>query len=79
MLKRALLCSALSTAAHLPCNAEAIDGFDESFRSLSPSMWHVAQYDFRHPSFDTNWRRTRVRIDHGLRLSLGPHVDGLNR
>ena len=79
MLKRALLCSALSTAAPVLCDAQSVDGFDESFHRLRPAMWHVAQYDFRHPSFDTDWRRAHVNIDDGMRLSLAPHTQGLNR
>ncbi|MCH2250301.1 MAG: hypothetical protein MK042_10950 [Cognatishimia sp.] len=73
MLKRALLCSALSTAAPVLSQDQS---FDDTFTKLSDRRWHVAHYDFRHPSFDTDWRRARVRVNHGLRLSLAPHTDG---
>lgn len=76
MLKRALLCSALSTATPVLSQDQS---FDDTFKQLSDRRWHVAHYDFHHPSFDTDWRRARVRINHGLRLSLAPHIEGLNR
>ena len=76
MLKRALLCSSLSTATPVLSQDQS---FDDTFAKLSDRRWHVAHYDFHHPSFDTDWRRARVQIDHGLRLSLAPHTEGLNR
>ena len=53
-------------------------GFDETFQNLDQTRWHVAEYDFTHPAFDTDWRRSQVAANDGLTLALAPH-DGLNR
>ncbi|MEE2945122.1 MAG: family 16 glycosylhydrolase [Pseudomonadota bacterium] len=79
MLRSTLLCSAIAAA---PASAEG--GFIDHFKSLDPSRWYVAHYDFRHPHFDTDWRRENVEIlanpsETGLKLHLHPHSDGINR
>lgn len=76
MLKRALLCSALGTA---PAGFALAQGIDESFQHLDRSLWGVAEYDFSHPSFDTDWRRRHVDVAGGMTLTLAPHAGGLNR
>lgn len=52
--------------------------FADNFTGLGPA-WHVAEYDFDHPAFDTDWRREQVRIAQGLELNLAPHKAGTNR
>lgn len=51
--------------------------FADNFEGLG-NAWHVAEYDFDHHAFDTDWRRAQVRLADGLELHLTPH-DGLNR
>lgn len=50
----------------------------DRFETLDRSVWHIAEYDFSHPAFDTDWRASQAVADNGLRLKLSPH-DGLNR
>lgn len=50
----------------------------DRFETLDRNLWHVAEYDFIHPAFDTDWRSSQAVADNGLRLKLSPH-DGLNR
>ena len=52
-------------------------GFQDSFDRLDRGAWHVAQYDFSHPHFDTDWRAAQIGLADGLKLNLAPH-DGLN-
>ena len=57
--------------------------FIDHFKSIGPD-WHVAEYDFDHDKFDTDWRRMHVKPavfedGSGLTLQLSPHDDGLNR
>ncbi len=52
-------------------------GFVDRFKSAG--SWHVAEYDFSHPHFDTDWRKARAVFGDGLTLTLGPHDAGLNR
>lgn len=40
--------------------ADTAAGFLDRFKTLDPGQWHVAEYDFSHPHFDTDWRRSRV-------------------
>ena len=41
--------------------------------------WHVAEYDFSHPHFETDWRRSQVALQQNdLLLSLEPHKAGQN-
>ncbi|MFY0597479.1 MAG: family 16 glycosylhydrolase [Cognatishimia sp.] len=73
MLRSALLASAVGA---MPSSAQ--EGFIERFKSLNSDRWYVAEYDFSHPSFDTDWRKRNARIDDGLQLKLLPHVMGQN-
>lgn len=41
-------------------------------------QWHIAQYDFDHPVFDTDWRRAQVMFDDGVSLHIEPHQKGVN-
>lgn len=50
----------------------------DRFETLDRNLWHVAEYDFIHPAFDTDWCSSQAVADNGLRLKLSPH-DGLNR
>jgi beta-glucanase (GH16 family) len=54
--------------------------FIDDFKAIGPD-WHVAHYDFDHPSFDTDWRRGQVSAEKGLVLTLSPQDTGrgLNR
>lgn len=52
-------------------------GFVDRFKTVGPA-WHVAEYDFDHDKFDTDWRRSQLQINAGLKLHLSPHQDGLN-
>ncbi|CUJ14775.1 family 16 glycosylhydrolase [Cognatishimia activa] len=79
MLKSTLLYSALAAG-----QANAGDGFVDAFKALETSRWYVAEYDFDHPSFDTDWRRKNVVLKQGagastVNLLLRPHQDGPNR
>ncbi len=55
-------------------------GFVETFRLGMPEEWHVADYAFTHPMFDTDWSSERIlrTVDHGggLELSLAPKSGG---
>lgn len=58
-------------------------GFVDQFKQIGPE-WHVAEYDFSHEKFDTDWRRAHVKSGvfddgSGLKLQLSPHDGGLNR
>lgn len=60
--------------------AQADTSFIETFKSASPGAdWHVAEYDFAHPLFDTDWRKAQAVFGNGLSLNLAPHNDGKNR
>ena len=54
-------------------------GFSENFESIDPHQWYVANYDFAHPAFDTDWRADQVRADLGLEMILTPKSEGENR
>ncbi|MGR3467720.1 MAG: family 16 glycosylhydrolase [Shimia sp.] len=52
-------------------------GFQDTFGALSDDAWHVADYDFDHPHFATDWRSTNARPgSDGLRLALIPSPGG---
>ena len=53
-------------------------GFDETYQNLDQTRWHVAEYDFFHPAFDTDWRRSQVATEDEMTPALAPH-DALNR
>lgn len=59
-------------------------GFVENFRSVSLTEWHIAEYDFGHPHFDTDWRKTQAIFgdtqasqtrNTGLLLKLTPALE----
>lgn len=57
--------------------------FVDRFKEIGQD-WYVAEYDFAHDKFDTDWRRAQVTTGFmndgsGLKLRLAPHRDGLNR
>ncbi|MEM7440534.1 MAG: family 16 glycosylhydrolase [Pseudomonadota bacterium] len=53
--------------------------FIDDFKTLDLTNWSVAEYDFSHPHFDTDWRKSNVSVDAaGLKLQLFPHSAGLN-
>lgn len=58
------------------CMAQA---FKESFTRLDRRKWAVADYDFSHPKFDTDWRAKLARVDQGLSLGLRPQQGHKNR
>lgn len=70
----------LTTAAALTALSTAVSAqpFFEDFEFLRSEDWYVAEYDFGHPHFDTDWRAANVSLADGLKLTLTPH-DGLNR
>ncbi|MEE9388813.1 MAG: family 16 glycosylhydrolase [Paracoccaceae bacterium] len=45
----------------------------------SSKNWYVAEYDFDHASFDTDWRKGAARFQNGLHLHLEPHKGGSNQ
>lgn len=58
-----------------PVTARAEDsGFVDRFKSLGSDNWHVADYDFSHPAFDTDWRKSQAVFDDGLTLHLSPQA-----
>ena len=60
------LLSALSLAS-LPLKAQETDlSFIDDFKQLKPHAWDVADYDFSHPHFDTDWRKSNVVFGHPL-------------
>lgn len=52
--------------------------FVENFQTIGED-WHIAQYRFTHPSFDTDWHTDRVQIADGLNLTLEPQAGANNR
>lgn len=57
--------------------AQGQEAFVDHFKS--PDGWHVAEYDFAHPHFDTDWRKAQAVFGDGLTLTLAPHKAGQNR
>ena len=53
--------------------------FTEQFETASLSNWHVANYDFSHPHFDTDWRPGQINIEEGALLNLTPKTGADNR
>ena len=58
-------------------------GFVDRFKTVGGD-WYVAEYDFDHDKFDTDWRADQVRTAYrpdgtGLELRLSPHTAGINR
>ncbi|WP_321830042.1 family 16 glycosylhydrolase [Thalassovita sp.] len=48
------------------------EGFTERFDPPNRHDWHIADYQFSHPDFDTDWERRNVRISAGATLRLRP-------
>jgi len=42
--------------------------FVEEFKEGAGQNWHVANYDFSHPHFDTDWRKAQVLFGNGTNL-----------
>lgn len=80
LFRSVLLWAALAGQAVLAGNAKDLIeyGFVDEFKTLE-AEWHVANYDFDHPKFDTDWRPAQVSIDNTLTLTLEPHDAGINR
>ena len=53
-------------------------GFVDDFKAVG-SNWHVADYEFSHPMFDTDWSDSQVALDKGLLLTLSPQEGRANR
>lgn len=61
--------------------AQANDlAFIDQFKTVDPSQWEIAEYDFDHPHFDTDWRKANVVFGRGalnetsgLALSVVPN------
>lgn len=51
----------------------------EQFDKAPVSGWHVANFVFSHPHFDTDWSRQQVTVNKGLTLSLSPQEEKENR
>lgn len=62
-LPRSPLAAATALSAMPPTAAEAeqASAFHDPFETLDSRRWHVADYDFDHPHFDTDWRRRQVQ------------------
>ncbi len=67
---------AVGLAAGQVCMAQA---FKEPFLQLDRRKWVVADYDFSHPKFDTDWREKLARVNRGLSLVLRPQKGHANR
>lgn len=62
----AILAGAFGTA-----NAENASGLP-----MKADLWSVADYDFTHPAFDTDWRKSHVLFGEGeVSLRLMPHPE----
>ncbi len=62
--------------------AQADTAFSEDFSTFPNARWHIADYDFSHAHFDTDWRRAQVqplRASPGLWLHLSPKQGMQNR
>lgn len=59
--------------------AQPWEEFTEGFKRQVHAGWRVADYDFSHPMFDTDWRRNQIAFVDGIRLSLSPKKDAENQ
>lgn len=59
--------------------AIAAEGFSDTFQSHPVTGWHVADYAFSHPHFDTDWSRGQLRFENGVHLNLSPQANQTNR
>lgn len=68
------VCLAVSLSLAGPAGAgEPLAGaFGDVFLQIDDGKWAVADYDFSHPGFDTDWRRARVVAGDGVTLGLKP-------
>ena len=76
------------TFAILLCRIQAIHkprdlGFVDTFKSFKSTDWHVAEYDFTHPHFATDWRKSQVlfgargeKLQTSVQLTLQPGKSG---
>ncbi|MEC7964762.1 MAG: hypothetical protein VX201_15925, partial [Pseudomonadota bacterium] len=48
------------------------EGFTECFDPPNRRDWHIADYQFSHSDFDTDWKRRNVRFSAGATLRLRP-------
>lgn len=59
--------------------ASFADEFVERFKRVDVKDWSIADYQFTHPHFDTDWSKGQVAIKAGLELSLTPQSGKENR
>lgn len=69
-----LLLSSLTVAT-----AQEDMSFIDRFKSLDMTDWHTAEYDFNHPAFATDWRKSQVVGGSGMTLTLAPAPHDANR
>ncbi|MEP2782999.1 MAG: family 16 glycosylhydrolase [Pseudoruegeria sp.] len=79
LLSKLLLTGLLTLSAGTGIAEEPELSFIERFKSKDTQNWHVAEYDFNHPAFDTDWRKSQVLTGDGLSLALRPQSSGKNR
>ncbi|WP_162933016.1 family 16 glycosylhydrolase [Roseovarius sp. EL26] len=48
----------------------AQQNFIDHFKGQVLENWQIADYNFTHPKFDTDWRRHQVELGNGINLSL---------
>ena len=73
-----MLCSTFGSAI-----ADDLDsGFIDSFKSFNSNAWALAEYEFSHPHFDTDWRKENAifganedLFGTGITLRIKPHSD----
>ncbi|PYE85990.1 family 16 glycosylhydrolase [Pseudoroseicyclus aestuarii] len=68
----------LVLAAITSIGSVSAQGFTEGFGGDAEENWYVADYDFSHPKFDTDWHADHATFDDGLHLSLTPQPDKEN-
>lgn len=68
---------AMFTAA--PVMSNQIHGYSEQFLTAPDHGWHLANYRFSHPAFDTDWSHANLKFERGLHLSLTPQTGAENR
>ncbi|MEO0566697.1 MAG: family 16 glycosylhydrolase [Pseudomonadota bacterium] len=62
-----------------PLSHSSASSIFEDFKSSDLAEWSLAEYNFTHPHFDTDWRKQNVSVSGGqLKLSLQPHSLGEN-
>lgn len=67
--------------ADTPSANSEMSGFHETFLTASDTAWSIANYQFSHPGFDTDWARDRVKWKKtgGAELTLRPKTGAENR